>query len=79
MEVPHSSKSSRRKYGSVAAKLSSLQRTGDNCQVGGSAEELQALQNDALAVDAATGRPQHQQAMRGGPKTYTASSKVPPM
>mmetsp|Transcript_1604 Transcript_1604/g.4137 ORF Transcript_1604/g.4137 Transcript_1604/m.4137 type:complete len:584 (+) Transcript_1604:105-1856(+) len=43
-------------------------RTGDNCQVGGSAEELQALQNDALAVDAATGRPQHQQATTPAPE-----------
>mmetsp|Transcript_25788 Transcript_25788/g.60253 ORF Transcript_25788/g.60253 Transcript_25788/m.60253 type:complete len:542 (-) Transcript_25788:68-1693(-) len=36
-------------------------KTGDNCQVGGSAEEQQALQDDALAVDAATGRPSYQQ------------------
>jgi len=32
-------------------------RTGDSCQVGGSAEELQSIQDDARAVEAATGRP----------------------
>lgn len=32
-------------------------RTGDNCRVGGTQEELQALQDDARAVEAATGRP----------------------
>merc|ERR1719210_2864653 len=32
-------------------------RTGDNAQKGGTAEELQALHDDACAVDDATGRP----------------------
>lgn len=32
-------------------------RTGDNCQVGGTKEELQALQDAARDVEAATGRP----------------------
>lgn len=31
-------------------------RTGDNCQVGGSPEELQALRDDAFSVEQATGR-----------------------
>merc|ERR1719162_1021468 len=32
-------------------------KTGDNCQVGGAAEELQALQENARAVESATKRP----------------------
>merc|ERR1712232_1483241 len=32
-------------------------KTGDNCQVGGAPEEIQAMQDDALAVEKATGRP----------------------
>jgi len=32
-------------------------RTGDSCQIGGSKEELQALQDSARQVEAATGRP----------------------
>jgi len=32
-------------------------KTGDNCQVGGTPEEIQKIQDDAIAVDKATGRP----------------------
>lgn len=32
-------------------------RTGDNCQIGGTPQELQAMQDDAREVEAATGRP----------------------
>jgi len=32
-------------------------KTGDNCQVGGTPEEIQQLQEDAIAVENSTGRP----------------------
>merc|ERR1711912_17556 len=32
-------------------------RTGDNVQVGGTPEELQQMQDDALEIEVATGRP----------------------
>mmetsp|Transcript_79475 Transcript_79475/g.251061 ORF Transcript_79475/g.251061 Transcript_79475/m.251061 type:complete len:721 (-) Transcript_79475:212-2374(-) len=42
--------------------------TGDNCQVGGSEEEQQALQDDARAVEAATGRPRPETAEKAAPQ-----------
>lgn len=32
-------------------------KTGDNCQVGGSAEEIEQMQKDAVSVEKSTGRP----------------------
>lgn len=42
--------------------------TGDNCQVGGSEEEIQALQDAAREVEAATGRPRAETAEKAAPQ-----------
>mmetsp|Transcript_58779 Transcript_58779/g.182592 ORF Transcript_58779/g.182592 Transcript_58779/m.182592 type:complete len:703 (-) Transcript_58779:280-2388(-) len=42
--------------------------TGDNCQVGGSEEELQAVQDGARAVEAATGRPRPETEEKAAPQ-----------
>jgi len=43
-------------------------KTGDNCKMGGTPEELQALQDDARAVEAATGRPRAETAENAAPE-----------
>jgi len=43
-------------------------RTGDNCQIGGTPEEQQALQDDARAVEEATGRPRAETAKEAAPE-----------
>lgn len=43
-------------------------RTGDNCQCGGTSEELQALQDDARRVEAATKRPRSETAEKAVPE-----------
>eukprot|EP00429_Kryptoperidinium_foliaceum_P064517 CAMPEP_0176051256 /NCGR_PEP_ID=MMETSP0120_2-20121206/25482_1 /TAXON_ID=160619 /ORGANISM="Kryptoperidinium foliaceum, Strain CCMP 1326" /LENGTH=551 /DNA_ID=CAMNT_0017384697 /DNA_START=67 /DNA_END=1722 /DNA_ORIENTATION=+ len=43
-------------------------KTGDSCQVGGTPEELQGMQDDARAVEAATGRPRAETATEPAPE-----------
>jgi len=50
-------------------------KTGDNVQVGGSEEELEQLQKDALAVDKATGRPKIDPAEKA-PKSLAKIYKI---